>query len=239
VTASMAERIPTELTDDDVLLVNENLVIVNKPRGWPVHATRDPTRLHLESAVRTWMAAKAMEFDDLSVVHRLDVWTSGVVLLGRSRDARRRLARLFEARQVGKRYRAICVGGPTETEGELRHYLARQREGGRDMMRSVQSGGKVALTRFRLIARSQGRSLVELEPVTGRTHQLRVQSAEAGWPIVGDVLYGDAEANTAVNVSGQLLHACELNLIDPFTDRRLVVEAPSPLLFTDHAPSAG
>ncbi|MDH3295371.1 MAG: RluA family pseudouridine synthase [Acidimicrobiia bacterium] len=222
---------PIELTDDHILHHDEHLVAVNKEPGWPVHATRDPSRPHLERA------AAARFGPSLGVVHRLDVWTSGVVLLARTPEARRRLNALFEQRAVTKTYEAVCVGTPDPPEGTLRHHLARRREGGRDVMHSVRSGGKVAVTTYRLLGSAPVDglllSLMQLVPQTGRTHQLRVQAAEAGWPILGDPLYRAAVTEPAL--PGQCLHAVSLAFDDPWTGEQRLLSAPPPNGFDHYA----
>lgn len=232
----MAEHRPIELTDDQVLHLDDRSVAVNKEPGWPVHATRDPNRPHLEAAVAAWLRNAGVDvIESPTVVHRLDVWTSGVVLLARTAEARRELTALFERREVTKIYEAVCVGGPEHNEGMLKHFLAKRRERGRDVMRPVRSGGKVAITRFRVVGRGDGNCLVRLEPETGRTHQLRAQTAAEGWPILGDPVYGDSAVNSACDVNHQLLHARRLTYVDPFDGTRRVIGADPPGYFADLA----
>ena len=225
----MARYPPIVLEQRHLLHVDDHSVAVDKESGWPVHATRDPNRPHLEAAVDRWLGTAAGERS--SVVHRLDVWTSGVVLLARTAAARRELTALFERREVAKAYEAVCLGGPADDEGELKHYLAKRRERGRDMMHPVRSGGKVAITRFRVLARLGDRCLVRLEPETGRTHQLRVQTAAAGWPILGDPVYGDPAANGRYEIDHQLLHARRLAYVDPIDGAHRILDAPRPAVF--------
>ena len=224
---AMTFHVPITLRDTHVLVATDHYIVVNKEPGWPVQATRDPERPHLEGAAEAWLGEK------VSAAHRLDVWTSGVVLLARTPEARRAFATMFEQQRVRKQYEAICLGVPDPPAGQLKHYLAKRRESGRDIMGSVHSGGRVALTNYRTIGVSSvdgdTRSLVSLEPITGRTHQLRVQTAEAGWPILGDRQYGTATARD--DLPGQLLHARSLRFDDPFTDETVFVEASPPQLF--------
>ena len=228
----MADYLGIELSDDHILHLDANSIVVDKEPGWPVHATRDPNRPHLVAAVRAWLRGRGESDPAPAVVHRLDVWTSGVVLLARTASARRELTRLFERREVDKVYEAICVGGPDGDGGVLHHYLTKQREQGRDVMRSVRSGGKVAITRYEVVTRSAGLSRVRLHPETGRTHQLRVQASVAGWPILGDPVYGDVEANSSHGAISQLLHAARLGYVDPFDGARREISSPLPARFT-------
>ena len=220
-----------DLTDDDVVFIDHHYLVVNKPRGLPVHATPDPQRPHLERLTEHLLGQTG-----LSAVHRLDVWTSGVVVIARTADGRRALSRLFADGAVTKVYEAVCVGRPDEPSGQLRHYLTKRREKGRDVMRSVRSGGKVAITDYELIRQVGPYSLIRLEPKTGRTHQLRVQAALAGWPVLGDELYGHPERDPERELEGQLLHARSLAFSDPLTGDDRIFEEPPPGLFARFIP---
>lgn len=203
----------------------------------PVHPTRDRGRANLLDWVRGLVGD-----DDPPVTlhHRLDVWTSGLVAFGLSEDGNRALARMFEQRLVVKRYRAVCVGRPVDRSGELRHYLRKRRIDGIDRMISVRSGGKVAISRYELDAYdvAADTSLVTFELETGRMHQLRVQAAEAGWPILGDEIYGDPVRNRQSGVKGQLLHAGHLAFVDPIRGTPVHASVPPPAVFIRHSPTS-
>lgn len=164
----------------------------------------------------------------LHLVHRLDRDTSGVVLLATPAADRRALDAAFQERRVLKRYLAVVAGRAEalDDEGELRDRLARDPRR-RDRMVVVPRGGDGALTRYRVCRRGPTTTLVELWPVTGRTHQLRVQLAARGAPILGDRLYGEAASAPRL-----LLHACEVDLELPDPTGRLHVAAPVPEGFT-------
>ena len=201
-------------------------LIANKPRGMPVHATRDPHRANLHG----WIQTLVDDDTPITLHHRIDVWTSGLVAFSLSDAGRKALASAFEARTIAKRYQAVCVGRPSDEIGELRHHLAKKRIDGVDQMLAVRSGGKVAIAYYELDAHdpTTNTSLVSFELETGRMHQLRVQAAESGWPILGDPLYGDAAANRRFGVDGQLLHAGRLAFTDPIQGIPIDVTAPPP-----------
>jgi len=218
-----------------VVFRNGHYLIAVKPRGLPVHPTRDPNRANLLDQVR------ALLHDDdpdrsIALPHRLDVWTSGLVVFGLSDASAKALGNLFENRFITKRYRAICAGCPREPSGELRHYLAKRRVEGIDQMISVRSGGKVAIASYQLDSfdPETDTSVITFELVTGRMHQLRVQAAESGWPILGDQLYGDPVRNRAAGVDGQLLHAEHLSFDDPIQGIPIDVSTPPPLEFDSY-----
>ncbi len=224
---------PTKLADHDVLVIEEHYLVVNKPPGVPVQATRDPNRRHLQQLTSELIN------EPVEVIHRLDVWTSGAVLLARTAEARRQLTPMFEQRTVEKIYEAVCLGVPNPDHGTMKHYLAKHRESGRDIMRPVRSGGKVAITDYRTLghgpmgeAEDVELSLVELKPLTGRTHQLRAQALAMGWPILGDQHYRNAPT---ARLPGQLLHARSLTFVDPFNNTEIHVEAAEPDLFARYA----
>lgn len=153
------------------------------------------------------------------IVHRLDQATSGLVLMARHADAQRRLSLAFEQRQIHKRYVAIVQGlveGPAGAWADIHLPIAADWE--RRPLRVIDAThGKPSHTRWRTLSHdlTAGTTRVELEPVTGRTHQLRVHMAAMGHPILGDTLYADAA--TQAQSSRLLLHAAELALAHPAT----------------------
>ena len=215
--------------DPAVAFRTGDYLVANKPRGMPVHATRDPNRANLLA----WVRDLAGEDTPVTLHHRIDVWTSGLVAFSTSDAGNQALAAAFETRTITKRYRAVCVGRPADDIGELRHYLAKKRIDGIDRMLSVRSGGKVAIAHYELDAYDPATdtSTVNFELDTGRMHQLRVQAAESGWPILGDPVYGDPEANRRTGIDGQLLHAEQLAFTDPIHAMPVDVTAPPPTIF--------
>jgi tRNA pseudouridine32 synthase/23S rRNA pseudouridine746 synthase len=194
------------------------LLAVDKPAGLLAVPGRGADK---QDCVGSRVAAA---FADARIVHRLDQATSGVMLFGRGAAAQRALSRAFEARAVCKRYEAIVHGLVDAEEGTIELPLAvdwpmRPRR----VVDAVH--GKPATTRWRVIARdaNAARSRLALEPVTGRTHQLRVHLAAIGHPIVGDALYGRPDAATRL-----LLHAAELRLAHPADGRPLTLASAVP-----------
>jgi tRNA pseudouridine32 synthase/23S rRNA pseudouridine746 synthase len=185
------------------------LVAVHKPSGVPSVPARNP--LDPPSVAEQLRASHG----PLEAVHRLDRDTSGVLLLARHREARVRLGRSFEQGLAEKRYLAICHDRPPKDEGDLHLPLAADLS--RPPCQRVDPiHGRRAQTRWRLLAtdesRDEHRSLLELEPRTGRSHQLRVHMAWLGTPVVGDRLYGRQPGDCLPRLA---LHAAFLAIPHP------------------------
>jgi tRNA pseudouridine32 synthase/23S rRNA pseudouridine746 synthase len=217
-------------SDDTALPVvhaDEHLVVVNKPSGLLSVPGRGPDKQDC-----VWRRVQA-HFADALVVHRLDQATSGLLVLARGIEAQRRLSAAFAQRQVRKRYLAWVHGHPRPT-------LERSDEPGWSAIdlplmadwpnrprQIVSPEGKPCLTFWRLIEHRDApdRSLLELRPHTGRSHQLRVHLQAMGHPILGDDLYGHPHAPASPALQ---LHARSLTLPHPFEDRTLDLQAPWP-----------
>ena len=199
-----------------ILLRDANLLILDKPAGLPVHGGPGGAQSVEDLAPYLGFGLHHVPVP----AHRLDRDTSGCLVLARHPKARTRLGRLFQAGRIGKRYWAICFGGPAEESGTIDLPLAKRSS--RDGWRIVpEPKGRRAVTHWRILARVDGLAWVELSPETGRTHQLRVHLAAHGWPILGDPAYGEAGG-------AMLLHAQRVE-VPYWADRDPVVaEAPPP-----------
>ncbi len=164
---------------------------------------------------------------DALIVHRLDMATSGLMLLARGTDAQRRLSIAFAQREVHKRYVAVATGQMNPPEGEIDLPLAADWPNRpRQQVDAVR--GRPSLTRYRVLEIDAARNTtrVELEPVTGRAHQLRVHLLAIGHPILGDTLYGSAEVQAAA--PRLLLHAASLAFTHPASGEPMSFDSPSP-----------
>jgi 23S rRNA pseudouridine1911/1915/1917 synthase len=193
-----------------ILHARPSLLVVAKPPGVPTEPTRDPARPSVVSRLRAALGLPAEAF--LQVPHRLDVDTSGVLLVARDRATLAALGEAFRSRAIEKTYLAVVHGRPEPGEGTWSSFLAPVERSARATRHgSVRAGGKKAVTDYRVLRGDGDRSLVQCRPRTGRTHQLRVHLAEAGHPIVGDELYGAPRGEHA-RVGRFLLHAWRLVL---------------------------
>ncbi len=206
-----------------ILFADEFLIAVDKPAGLAVQGGTGQNR-HID---RMAPELGLGEEETLRLVHRLDKDTSGVLVMARTRRASAALAELFRLRRVHKLYWAVVCGAPAEDSGDIRSEMERRQ----DASAGKQVRNHPALTRFTVVDRVGNQfALVALNPVTGRSHQLRIHMAELGTPIVGDRKYG---SNTAAKRSGLFqnrlhLHARAICMEHPFTGKRLEIAAPPP-----------
>lgn len=205
------------------LYVDQALLVLDKPAGLLSVPGRGADKQDCASA-----RAQA-QWADALVVHRLDMATSGLLLMARGAPMQRALSMAFEARQVRKHYTALVAGHVQLDQGEID--LPLLTDWPRRPRQIVTPEGKPSLTRWRVLARehdAQGRAQTRLalEPVTGRSHQLRVHLQALGHPILGDALYADAP--THARSPRLLLHASSLALAHPVSGEPLDLHSPAP-----------
>jgi 23S rRNA pseudouridine1911/1915/1917 synthase len=211
---------------------NARFLAVDKPAGVSM-ATSSREGRSGEDAVRRLLESCGEPFDPgLRLVHRLDLGTSGVVLLARGAEPHRELTAALQDRRARKTYRALVWGRPLPPEGIYEDPLGRDPKDGRRMR--VRPDGKRAATRYRVLSKLPQVSDLELSPETGRTHQIRVHLSSHGHPVVGDDLYGgatrwrgvrDPERRRALSdVRRPLLHAARVEIAELGID----VSAPLP-----------
>ncbi len=204
----------------DVLFEDHDLLVVNKRSGMLIHPTVRVRNGTLLNAVAHHLNPNELDdFRRAGLVHRLDKDTSGIVVLAKNLRAHRILARHFQQKKVEKTYLAIVAGNPERDSGVIDASIGRFAE---LRLWAVKDDGKPALTRYSVLKRDPNRSLVELEPVTGRTNQLRIHLAHIGHPIVGDVKYGGPEFVRLC------LHAARLRINHPTSGESIEFAAPVP-----------
>lgn len=203
----------------DIVYQAADFLVFNKPSGLLSVPGRGPDKQDcLASRVQA-------EYPDALIVHRLDMETSGLLVLARGPEAHRQLSRLFRERQVEKRYVAVVAGQVKETAGQVDLPLITDWPN-RPRQKVDFDQGKPSLTRFRVMERDtrQDTSRLELEPVTGRSHQLRVHMQSLGHPILGDGLY--APPGVQKQALRLLLHAAYLAFPHPFTQTPVAFACP-------------
>ncbi len=226
-----------------VLLEDGPVLAINKPAGL---LTQAPASVpSLEAEIKAWLKAR---FDKpgnvyLGIPHRLDRGVSGVILFTKNSKAAARMAEQFEKRQVRKIYWAIVEGVPASAAGEMQDWLLKLPEQSRaEIVEPGTQGARECRLSYRVLAQSDSEilgshSLVEIEPHTGRMHQIRVQFAHRGWPIIGDEQYGSARSLRGLLPQLDIadargcpiaLHARSLTFQHPVRYDSLTVTAPLP-----------
>ena len=206
----------------DIIYEDEYVIAVNKPPYMPTHLSHGHRLDTLANALKYEFDKRGKPFV-MRAVNRLDVDTSGIVIIAKNRYAADRFAKTNANINYEKLYVALCHGD-IEGEGEIKSYIRRVEES--IITRASYSEGKdseFAHTRYRVLQKIGGISVVECEPVTGRTHQLRVHLSSVGAPIVGDDMYGGGQ-----DMPRQALHAGILRFIHPFTKEKVELRAPLP-----------
>jgi 23S rRNA (cytosine1962-C5)-methyltransferase len=194
---------------DLIVFEDEHLLVVNKPAGWNTHA---PAPFAGEGLYE-WLRHRHRRWSTLSILHRLDKETSGLMVFGKTAAANRSLTRQFDERRVGKKY--ILLTDPPPSFQTLRARSSLVRVGAKYASRPPHAGAPLAETLF-----STTGAAIEAVPLTGRTHQIRVHAAEHSFPILGDTLYGGAPA------ARLCLHAAELRFAHPVTGQPLSFSVP-------------
>ena len=222
--AAVSDVTPNSMTPEplplEVVFEDEHLVVVSKQAGLLVHPSLGVKTGTLLNALAYHLNRDPRTFVRPGLVHRLDRDTSGLLVVAKTQTALSRLTQHFQRRLVEKRYLAILGGRVERDELTIEAPVGRV-EAARPPWQ-VAEGGRHAETRLRVLERRGLRSLVELEPLTGRTNQLRIHCAHAGHAIVGDRLYG-GEAHARL-----CLHAARLAFRHPATNERLEFSSTLP-----------
>lgn len=203
---------PPDLSWPRLLYQDKDVVVIEKPAGLLSNPGKGPA---LADSVQSRLA---QQFDSLYLVHRLDLATSGLMVFALRRKAEAELKAQFANRLVEKTYLAVVAGQPKAHSGSIQLPLCA------DLTQPpknkvCQQHGKAALTHYQQLWSDGSRSLLQLKPVTGRSHQLRVHLLALGHPILGDTLYGEPATQQAAD--RMLLHACALSFLQPYSAERL------------------
>jgi tRNA pseudouridine32 synthase / 23S rRNA pseudouridine746 synthase len=193
----------------DLIYQDDYLLVANKPAGLLAVPGRGADKQDCFSS------RLQQVFPDALIVHRLDMSTSGLMIFARGTDMQRCLSLMFQKREVEKHYVAVVAGKLEPETGEVNLPIAADWPN-RPLQKIDTLLGKPSLTRYRVLGFEEGNTRVELEPVTGRTHQLRLHMAALGHPILGDALYGNAASAPRL-----VLHATTLDLLHPVTGASL------------------
>lgn len=210
-----------------VLFEDNHLLIVNKPAGFLIQGDRTgdvPLVEHYKTYVKEKYKKPGAVF--LGVVHRLDRPVSGAVVFARTSKALERMNKLLREKEFHKSYWAIVKEKPPNIEDNLIHYLVKDgRVNKTACYNKEKKGAQKAELNYKIIGDLNGHYLIEVEPITGRPHQIRVQLSSVGSPIRGDLKYGYPKANEDGNIN---LHAVSQRFTHPVTKQEIKIQAPLP-----------
>jgi 23S rRNA pseudouridine1911/1915/1917 synthase len=218
-----------------IVFENADLLVIDKPAGMVVHPAAGHQRGTLVSAVLAYApeVGEVGEIERPGIVHRLDKDTSGLILVAKNAAAQRFLQDAFAQRKAEKTYLALVEGRPPTPEGRIETYIGRDPSHRQRMAVVPASRGREAVTLFHTREQFEKFSLLEVHPLTGRTHQIRVHLAYIGCPVAGDTVYGKHSSphipkETKGGGKRQLLHAWQLKIILPGESEPRTFEASLP-----------
>ena len=203
-----------------------SLLVIDKPSGVAVHGGSGVSFGVIELLRAARPQAKMLE-----LAHRLDRDTSGLLVIAKKRSALVELHRMLRDGEIEKIYVALVKGAPARKHFDITDTLHKYVNAKGERRVAVKEGGMAAVTRVKVLGSSGGLSVLQLRLMTGRTHQIRVHLAHAGFPVLGDDKYGDFEFNRALarqGVKRLFLHARRLAFKHPVEDKRVVLESPLP-----------
>jgi 23S rRNA pseudouridine1911/1915/1917 synthase len=220
----VAEEIPLE-----ILFENDDLAVINKPAGMVVH----PAAGHSSGTMVNAALAKFYDLDGIGgelrpgIVHRLDKDTSGIIVIAKNDKALTELQDQFRDRKVSKIYLALVDGKPPTPTGRVEAAIARDPSHRKKMAVVSPEKGRHAESEYRTIESFPQHTLLEVHPITGRTHQIRLHMAFLKCPIVGDQVYG--HARKTIEINRHFLHAARLKITIPGEKTPRTFEAPLPV----------
>lgn len=221
-TGIKAEDIPLDIVYED-----EDIIVVNKPKGMVVHPANGNPDGTLVNAIMAHCEGSLSGIGGEirpGIVHRLDKDTSGLLIVAKNDKAHINMSEQIKNREVKKIYIALVRGVVPENEATINMPIGRSTKDRKKM--AVRKDGKEAITHFKVLKRYANYTLLEVKIDTGRTHQIRVHMAEIGHPVVGDMVYSNGK--NEFGVQGQMLHAKSLDFKHPITGKQMHLEAEVP-----------
>lgn len=224
----LAEEIPL-----DILYEDEDLLVVNKPKGMVVHPSAGHYSHTLVNALMYHCAGNLSGINGImrpGIVHRIDMDTTGSLLVCKNDFTHKAIADQLKVHSITRKYRAIVHGVLGQEEGTIQAPIGRHPTA-RKKMAVNDKNGKAAITHYRVLERFRQFTYIECQLETGRTHQIRVHMASIRHPLLGDEVYGPARC--PFKLQGQTLHAQVLGFVHPRTNTYMEFEAPLPKYFQD------
>ena len=216
----------------DILYEDDDILVINKPKGMVVHPSAGHYTGTVVNAVMYHCNGHLSGINGVmrpGIVHRIDMDTTGAIVICKSDQAHQNLAEQLKVHSITRKYRAIVYGNFKDDNGTItgdigRHPIDRKK------MAIVQRNGKPAITHYHVLERFGAYTYIECQLETGRTHQIRVHMASTGHPLLGDELYGPSKC--PFHLQGQCLHAMILGFQHPISGQYVQFEAPLPDYFT-------
>lgn len=231
------DAVPTEIVPEniplDILYEDDNLLIVNKPKGMVVHPAVGHSTGTLVNAIMYHCQGNLSGINGEirpGIVHRIDKDTTGSLIICKNDEAHRNIAEQIKEHSVTRRYVGVVAGTFSEESGTVEGAIGRH-PNDRKRMTINEKNGKPAVTHYRVLQTLKGASFMEFELETGRTHQIRVHMASISHPLLGDTVYGNSK--NPYKLQGQALHARTIGFIHPTTGEYIEVSAPIPEYMTE------
>ena len=224
----VAENIPIEIVFED-----NDLVVVNKPKGMVVHPAPGNYNGTLVNALLYHCQGRLSTINGVvrpGIVHRIDKDTSGLLLVAKNDNSHNCLASQIKAHTLDRCYRAIVLGTFKDSEGVIDAPIGRNPKDRKKMAINYKNG-KEARTHYKVLETLNGYSYIECRLETGRTHQIRVHMASIGHPVLNDPLYFQGACKLNFDFEGQCLHALELGFQHPIDDKRMIFRSELPSYF--------
>ena len=219
-----------EKMDLDIVYEDDDVIVVNKENGIVVHLAIANNNNNLVNGLlynSKELSSKNGEFRP-GIVHRIDAYTTGLLMIAKNDKAHDFLAKQLNEKTVHRKYIALVWGVINNDTGTIDAPIGRDNLDRKKM--AVVSGGKEAITHFKVLKRYKNATLIELKLETGRTHQIRVHMNYIGYPVVNDPVYGRRKL---IDNTGQCLHAKELGFIHPTTKKYMEFSCELPMCFTN------
>lgn len=219
------QNIPLNICYED-----ENIIIINKTKGMVVH----PSVGHKDNTLVNALMYYSENLSSINgiirpgIVHRIDKDTSGLLIVAKDNQTHIKLSEMIANKKVKRKYYALVHGNIKHDYGTIDAPISRNPKERKEM--AIIDEGKKAITHFKVICRYDNYTLIECELETGRTHQIRIHMKYIGFPLVGDLVYGQRKT---MNTNGQMLHSKSLEFIHPITNKNIFIETELPNYFKE------